>query len=59
MHYVRVANASPSLEQIKEIDMDNASKKSLEILQSIGEATAINAKMKNEIEKFFTTGKTI
>lgn len=59
MHYVRVVNASPSLEQIKEIDMDNASKRSLEILQSIGDATAVNAKMKNEIERFFTTGKTI
>jgi len=59
MHYVRVANTSPSPEQIKLIDMDNASKESLEILQSIGESTAINAKMREEVEIFFTTGKTI
>lgn len=59
MHYVRVANVSPSPEQIKKLDMDNASEESLEILQSIGDATAVNTKMKKEIEKFFTTGKTI
>lgn len=59
MHYVRVANTSPSPDQIKLIDMDNASKESLEILQSIGESTAINAKMREEVEIFFTTGKTI
>ena len=59
MNYVRVANCSPSFDQIKIIDMDNASKDSLEILQSIGDATAISAKMRKEVSNFFTSGKTI
>lgn len=59
MKYVRVANSSPSFEQIKKIDMDNASKDSLEILLSIGDATAISAKMRSEVKNFFTSGKTI
>ncbi len=59
MHYVRVANTSPSAQQVKVISLDNASKESLKILQSIGESTAIKAKMKDEVANFFRTGKTI
>ncbi len=59
MHYIRITNAPPSSEQIKKIDMDNASEDSLQILQSIGENTAITQKMKDEVRSFFNTGKTI
>lgn len=59
MHYVRIVNTPPSLEQIQKIDMDNASEDSLKILQAIGDATAINEKMKDEVKIFFKTGKTI
>mgnify|MGYP003290597007 CR=1 FL=1 len=59
MHYVRVTNTAPSPAQIEKISMDNASEESLKILQSIGESTAVNAKMRVEVENFFKTGKTL
>lgn len=59
IHYTRVSNAPPSHEQMKIIDMDNASEDALKLLQSIGEATANQAKMKDVIRNAFSTGKTI
>lgn len=57
--YQRVYNNALSPEQAKIIDMDNASPRSIEILKSIGNDTAINAKMCPEIASFFKTKKTI
>ena len=57
--YQRVCNDALSPEQAKIIDMDNASPKSIEILKSLGNDTAINAKMHKEIASFFKTKKTI
>lgn len=59
MRYVRIANSSLSPQQIQLIDMDNASKASLDLLQSIGIQTAVNAKMNQEVINFFVTKKTI
>ena len=59
MHYVRVANGPLSEEHLKVISMDNASSAALMTLQSIGDNTAINAKMRPDVERFFKTGKTI
>lgn len=59
MNYVRVVNQSLSSKQIELIDMDNASVESLNLLQSIGEKTAITEKMRPEVAKFFETKKTI
>lgn len=39
--------------------MDNASPASLKLLRKIADNTAVNAKMRPEIEHFFTTKKTI
>lgn len=59
MNYTRISNAPLSKKQLNIIDMDNASEDSLTTLQSIGEATAIKVKMREDVEKFFTTGRTI
>ena len=56
--YQRVCNDALSPEQAKIIDMDNASLKSIEILKSIGNDTAINAKMRPAVAAFFKTKKT-
>ena len=57
--YQRVCNDALSPEQAKIIDMDNASPKAIERLKSLGNDTAINAKMHKEIASFFKTKKTI
>ncbi|RHK69475.1 patatin, partial [Phocaeicola vulgatus] len=59
MNYVRITNEPLSAEHMRNISMDNASDRSLKILQSIGNATAIKAKMDPKVERFFTTGKTL
>lgn len=52
MNYVRITNEPLSAEHMRNISMDNASDRSLKILQSIGNATAIKAKMDPKVERF-------
>lgn len=59
IRYTRVSNEPLSHEQMKIIDMDNASPKALKVLQAVGNATANQAKMRGVIREVFTTGKTI
>lgn len=57
--YERIVNIPLSAEEAAIIDMDNASPASLKLLRKIADNTAVNAKMKPEIEHYFTTRKTI
>ena len=58
-NYERIVNLPISAEDASLIDMDNASPASLKLLRKIADNTAVNAKMRPEIEHFFTTKKTI
>lgn len=56
---VRVTNGSLSGEQEKLVELDNASNKSIKLLKALGLTTAVNAKEKEEVRKFFQENKTI
>lgn len=59
VNVVRVTNKPIATDQQKAVELDKASAKSLSILKGIGEQTAIEYKMKEEVASFFRTGKTI
>jgi hypothetical protein len=58
-NYERIVNLPLSAEEASIIDMDNASPASLKLLRKKADNTAINAKVKPEIEHFFKTTKSI
>lgn len=58
LNITRVVNKPLSAEQASYIDMDNASKKSRQLLRGIGKETAANYKDNEKIKMFFTETKT-
>lgn len=59
LNIVRVANKPLSTQQEKYVNMDDASRQSMNILSSIGAKTGVDFKEKKEVKAFFKTGKTI
>ena len=59
LNIVRVANKPLSSQQEKYVNMDDASRQSMNILSSIGAKTGVDFKEKKEVKAFFKTGKTI
>lgn len=59
LNIVRVANKPLSSQQEKFVNMDDASRQSMNILSSIGAKTGVDFKEKEEVKAFFKTGKTI
>ena len=55
----RVANKPLSSQQEKFVNLDDASRQSMNILSSIGAKTGVDFKDKEEVKAFFETGKTI
>jgi hypothetical protein len=55
----RIENTPLSPEQDEIIDMDNASEESMKLLVKIADNTAMNEKMRPEIEHYFITTKTL
>lgn len=58
INITRVVNKPLSAEQDSYIDMDNASKKSRQLLRGIGKETAANYKENEKVRMFFTENKT-
>lgn len=58
LNITRVVNKPLSAEQDSYIDIDNASKKSRQLLRGIGKETAANYKENEKIKMFFTETKT-
>ena len=59
LELTRVVNNPLSPNQSQLIDMDNASDKSIKLLEGIGYHTGIKQKDSPKINQFFTTKKTI
>ena len=59
LEITRVVNNPLSPNQSELIDMDNASDKSIKLLEGIGYFTGIKQKDSASINQFFTTKKTI